>query len=115
MTDMNQSEHAECTPQFTKFAKMEGEASKRKRGASELDKGTDEASSRKVKRKPAVKRELHFLPGYTKEYPCIVASNVSAKYPRCTVCDFDFVVSHGGRDDVERHVSSGRHKAKEKY
>ena len=33
------------------------------------------------------------------------------KYVRCTVCDFDFVVSHGGRDDVERHVSSGRHKA----
>ena len=37
---------------------------------------------------------------YTKEYPCIVASKVSAKYARCTVCDFDFVVSHGGRDDV---------------
>ena len=74
MTDMNQSEHAECTPQFTKFDKMEGEASKRKRGVSELDKGTDETSSRKVKRKPAVKWEQHFLPGYTKEYPYIITS-----------------------------------------
>ena len=117
---MNQSEHSRVhTTIFTKFAKME-EVSKRKRGASELDKGTDdEASSRKVDRKPAVgypavKRGQRFLPRYTTKYPCIVASKVSAKRARCSVCDSDFLISHGGRDDVEKHVSSRRHKAKAK-
>ena len=31
MTDMNQSEHTECTLQFTKFTKMEGEVFKEKK------------------------------------------------------------------------------------
>ena len=116
---MNQSEHSRAhTTIFTKCAKME-EVSKRKRGASDsvLDKGTDdEASSTKVDRKPAVcypaaKRGRPFMPRYTMIYPCIVASRESAKRARCSVCDSDFLISRGGRDAVEKHVSSRRHKA----
>ena len=58
------------------------------------------------------KRERHFLQGYTAAYPCIIQSKVSTTYARCTVCNFDFVISHGGKDDVDRHVASARHKKK---
>eukprot|EP00745_Piridium_sociabile_P014720 TRINITY_DN21691_c0_g2_i2.p1 TRINITY_DN21691_c0_g2~~TRINITY_DN21691_c0_g2_i2.p1 ORF type:complete len:175 (-),score=12.30 TRINITY_DN21691_c0_g2_i2:227-751(-) len=74
--------------------------------------GESDSESSAAKRKPAVKRHQHYLPSYTKAYPCIVASKVSSKYARCSVCDMDFMVSHGGMDDVARHVSSVRHESK---
>lgn len=58
------------------------------------------------------KREQLFLPSYTKAYPCVQASKVAKTHARCTVCEFDFSVKHGGFDDVSKHVKSGRHIAK---
>ena len=54
-------------------------------------------------------RGQRFLSSYKKAYPCIVPSEVSSLYAWCSVCDCDFLISHGGFDDVSRHVKSMRH------
>ena len=51
-----------------------------------------------------------FLPIYTKEYPCVVASKKSEFHGRFTVCALDFSVSHGGIGDVRKHVGCAAHR-----
>ena len=41
-----------------------------------------------------------------------MASKIGRTYARCTVCDMDFVISHGGASHVASHVKSMRHKQK---
>ena len=31
-------------------------------------------------------------------------------YALCTVCNLDFAIAHGGRDDCRRHINSAKHK-----
>ena len=50
-----------------------------------------------------------FILSCTKAYPCIVPSKVSSLYAMCSVCECDFLISHGGFNDVSRHVKSMRH------
>eukprot|EP00745_Piridium_sociabile_P044218 TRINITY_DN9223_c0_g2_i7.p1 TRINITY_DN9223_c0_g2~~TRINITY_DN9223_c0_g2_i7.p1 ORF type:complete len:286 (-),score=56.51 TRINITY_DN9223_c0_g2_i7:367-1224(-) len=58
------------------------------------------------------KREQKFLASYSKDYPCIVASKIDSTYAKCTACESDFRVSHGGITDVIKHVKTLRHVTK---
>nr|XP_042899054.1 uncharacterized protein LOC122269520 [Parasteatoda tepidariorum] len=46
---------------------------------------------------------------YTAEFPCIKKSNKGEKYAYCTICFSDFLISHGGRNDIHRHVTGPNH------
>ena len=60
-------------------------------------------------KKKSKKYHQKFLPSYTKDFPCIIASKISTEHARCVPCELDFKISHGGLDDVSRHCSSARH------
>ena len=62
--------------------------------------------------KTTKQREQQFLDSYAEAYPCIVHSSISPVHARCKACCMDFKISHGGFDDVFRHVGSAAHKAK---
>ena len=47
--------------------------------------------------------------GYTKEWPCLLASCVSENRVFCSVCLCDFSVAHSGQDDCRRHIESKKH------
>lgn len=46
---------------------------------------------------------------YTNEWPCLLRSSKSVSHVFCVVCNRDFSVAHGGRDDCRKHVSSKMH------
>ena len=50
-----------------------------------------------------------FREDYMATYPCIVRSALSQHHVRCTVCATDFIVSHGGMNNVKRHMGSKCH------
>ena len=90
----------------TKISKTHASGEKRKGNGD----GGESASGGSAPQK--VKREQKFLASYYKNNPCIVASKIDSTYARCTACEIDFKVSHGGIADVSKHVKSVRHIAK---
>lgn len=62
---------------------------------------------------PPKKRKRHpeqrFLSDYTTEWPVIVRSKLDVFHAYCVLCKCDFSVRHGGRNDVERHISTSKH------
>ena len=55
------------------------------------------------------KRLCTFTIDYTTKWPCIIRSTVSTKHARCAICKVDFSVSHQGKGDVQRHLSTQTH------
>ena len=43
------------------------------------------------------------------DIPYITYSSLGNLYARCTACNFDFTVSHGGKSDITKHISSKKH------
>ncbi|XP_051961297.1 uncharacterized protein LOC127628546 [Xyrauchen texanus] len=54
------------------------------------------------------KYKTHFTPDYTKVYPCLIRVKHNDSLARCTVCNSDFSIAHGGLNDCKRHVEVGR-------
>lgn len=46
---------------------------------------------------------------YTTTWPFLNKSSVSENHIRCTYCNSDFSVAHGGRNDCVRHVEGPSH------
>ena len=90
----------------TKISKTHTSGEKRKGNGD----GGESASGGSAPQK--VKREQKFLASYSKNNPCIVASKIDSTYARCTACEIDFKISHGGIADVSKHVKSVQHIAK---
>ena len=55
-----------------------------------------------------------YRPEYTVSFKCISPSLVSDSHVRCNICMSDLSISHGGLDDIKRHVKAQKHVAKEK-
>ncbi|XP_074649008.1 zinc finger BED domain-containing protein 5-like [Tubulanus polymorphus] len=51
---------------------------------------------------------------YSAQYPCFIASKLSKYHARCTICQIDIVISHGGLNDISRHCERKGHKDKAK-
>ena len=57
---------------------------------------------------PAKKRKTlqKFILEYTNLWPELKPSKIGDNHAFCEVCKTDFSISHGGRDDRPRHVST---------
>ena len=56
------------------------------------------------------KRLCSFKHEFTKTWPCIVKASTS-DHARCIVCNVNFSIGHQGKGDIERHLSSQKHKS----
>ena len=61
-----------------------------------------------------IARQQGFLPSYSADYKFLRQSKRGQQYAHCSYCLCDFSVAHAGRNDIERHVKSAKHKASEK-
>jgi hypothetical protein len=52
-----------------------------------------------------------FIQGYSTRYPALQKSLKGPTYARCTICNSDFSVAHGGINDCKTHVEGTRHKS----
>ena len=82
-----------------------GPSRKRKHAATDRDSLVSSPKKKVAK----VKYHQKFLPSYSKDYPCIIASKVSKEHARCVLCEIDFKVCYGGLEGVARHCPSTRH------
>ncbi|KFM62955.1 hypothetical protein X975_06518, partial [Stegodyphus mimosarum] len=51
----------------------------------------------------------YFRPAYRAEFPTIKESFKGNNYAFCYVCMCDFIISHGGRSNIVKHVTSKKH------
>ena len=62
---------------------------------------------------PPVKKQMQYkqkyIEKYTTEWPCLVPSKMGESHIFCNVCNSDFSVTHGGRDDCVKHVKRKKH------
>ena len=56
------------------------------------------------------KRQCHLDTSWTKEFRDIERSSNGEMVAYCVLCNSDFSVSHGGRNDITVHVNGKRHK-----
>jgi hypothetical protein len=70
----------------------------------------------KLKVKVAKKRRVsqQFRPEYSVAYPVIRKSAKDCYHAFCSLCSVDINVSHGGIQDVKKHVLSSKHDSKAK-
>ena len=57
------------------------------------------------------KRECQFISSWTSIYDGIEKSHRGTTYARCSYCGIDINISHGGKNDVEKHVGTSGHGA----
>ncbi len=50
-----------------------------------------------------------FKSDYTRDFPCIKVSRKGNFHAYCSVCNCDFSIQHGGRDDIKRHIDTRKH------
>ena len=58
---------------------------------------------------PKKSRQQRFRAEYTQRYPCIIKSKLSESHARCTICNSDIKIAHGGADNLGHHVTSKGH------
>ena len=56
-------------------------------------------------------RECQFISSWTSTYNGIGKSHRGTTYARCSYCGIDINISHGGKNDVEKHVGTSGHGA----
>ena len=54
-------------------------------------------------------RESQFISSWTSTYDGIGKSHRGTTYARCSYCGIDINISHGGKNDVEKHVGTSGH------
>lgn len=58
------------------------------------------------------RREQLFRAEYSEKWPYLVPGKCN-KFALCKVCDCEFSIAHGGKDDCRRHVESKKHERNE--
>jgi hypothetical protein len=56
------------------------------------------------------KRKHLFLDVLKREYPFLISDETDVNKVRCTLCKSIFSVSHGGGNDIEKHIRANKHK-----
>ena len=54
-------------------------------------------------------RKQMFREEYSTRWPCIIRSKLDDFTARCTVCQCDFTISHGGANDITAHIKRKKH------
>lgn len=66
---------------------------------------------KQAKKKCVVRQRIQrFTEKYTKTWPFIAKGQKGDLWAFCTVCKNDFSISHGGGNDIERHITTAKHK-----
>ena len=60
------------------------------------------------------KREYHFISSWTETFDGIGKSHRGSRFARCTYCGIDIKVTHGGKNDVQKHLSTSGHREAER-
>ena len=60
---------------------------------------------------PALRWNNKFKKKWTEDHVCIKSSRKGDTFAFCEVCRADFTISHGGYNDVKRHLNTEKHKA----
>ena len=81
-----------------------------KRKAHETDESKSDSDSGVSKAK-AKKYSQKFRGEYSKDFPGILASSRGRDFAFCSMCNLHFKISHGGKNDVKRHMLCEKHKA----
>lgn len=64
-----------------------------------------------VKKRP--RYSAKFKPEWSKDFDGIIRkSSKGESHAFCTLCSVDFTVSHGGKNDVQRHTETTNHQAR---
>ncbi|GBL76521.1 hypothetical protein AVEN_53264-1 [Araneus ventricosus] len=53
------------------------------------------------------KNNQRFRKEYSEKWPCLIPGK--GGYARCSVCNMELSITHGGKDDCRRHVSGPKH------
>ena len=51
-----------------------------------------------------------FKEEYHSKYPFIIKSDKGSSYAKCTICASDINICHGGINDINKHISTSKHK-----
>ncbi|XP_013858856.1 uncharacterized protein LOC106514241 [Austrofundulus limnaeus] len=70
----------------------------------------DEVNEREGVPAKKVKTSCKYLEKWDSEFTFLKKSRVGHNYTFCKICNCDFSVSHGGRNDVRQHEKSVKHK-----
>jgi hypothetical protein len=62
------------------------------------------------KLKAPPKRKCLFSDLLKREYPFLISDETDANKMRCALCKSVFSISHGGRNDIEKHIRANKHK-----
>ena len=99
----------DCLTVFTPFSHAIFEmASQEVQSVSESETPPREPETKK--RKLCWKRVERFKTDYTTKWPCLVKGSKGEHFCLCKICDCEFTVAHGGRNDCFRHIESPKHK-----
>lgn len=64
-----------------------------------------------AKKPPAKKYYNKFNPAWKNEFKCIDRSSKGPEFAFCKSCKFDIKITHGGRNDIKRHIDTPSHKS----
>jgi hypothetical protein len=56
------------------------------------------------------KRKCLFSDFLKREYPFLISDETDVNKVRCTLCKSIFSISHGSRNDTEKHIRANKHK-----
>lgn len=87
-------------------SKNSGKGVKRSIQPATSDNSDNEEPSIKKPKKQYLQK---YLPSYTETWPCLVPSKLGDAHIFCNVCNCDFGISHGGKDDCSKHISRKKH------
>lgn len=68
----------------------------------------------RVANKPSERRHQTFKAEYTEQFKCIKPSSKGNQYAFCKYCRQDIKISHGGANDINRHLEQEKRKTNEK-
>ena len=88
---------------------MQKTTAKRKRVHETDDESVNDSVPKKSK-----KYFCKWKPEYTKDYVHFTASKRGASHAYCVLCKQDFSISHGGRNDLDKHKNTLSHCQAEK-
>ena len=50
-----------------------------------------------------------FKDDYSNKWPFVIKSPLGSEYARCSTCQRDFSIKHGGAHDIQKHIKTGKH------
>ena len=62
---------------------------------------------------PGKKRQVSYCKSWETEFPFLSKSKKGEHYARCKLCETDFSIAHGGKNDIDgkgKHITTNKHK-----